>query len=38
MIQYVFDDEVRNPPLSDSLFKFIKPPGAVMVDPARGNQ
>jgi outer membrane lipoprotein carrier protein len=38
VIQYVFDGEVRNPPLSDNLFKFVKPPGAVMIDPARGNQ
>jgi outer membrane lipoprotein-sorting protein len=38
VIQYVFDGEVRNPPLSESLFKFIKPLGAVMIDPARGNQ
>jgi len=38
VIRYAFDGEIRNPPLSDSLFKFIKPPGAVMLDPARGNQ
>jgi len=36
--QFVFDGEQKNPPLSDSLFKFVKPPGAVMIDPARGNQ
>jgi outer membrane lipoprotein carrier protein len=38
VIQYVFDGEVKNPFLSESLFKFVKPPGAVMLDPARGNQ
>jgi len=38
VMQYVFDGEVKNPPLSEALFKFVKPPGAVMVDPVRGNQ
>jgi outer membrane lipoprotein carrier protein len=38
LIQYVFDGEILNPPLSDSLFKFVKPPGAVMVDSTRGNK
>ncbi len=35
-MQYAFDGEVRNPSLPDSLFKFTKPPGAVVVP--RGNQ
>ncbi len=35
-IQYVFDDEKLNPPLTDSLFQFIKPAGAVMDDQTRG--
>jgi outer membrane lipoprotein carrier protein len=38
VIQYVFDGEIRNPSLSENLFKFVKPPGAVLVDSARGNQ
>jgi outer membrane lipoprotein carrier protein len=38
VIQFVFDGEKLNPRLSDSLFKFVKPPGAVMVDSTRGNQ
>jgi outer membrane lipoprotein carrier protein len=35
-IEYVFDDEARNPALSDSLFKFVKPPGAI--DSTRANK
>jgi outer membrane lipoprotein carrier protein len=35
-MQYVFDGETLNPPLADSLFRFVKPPGAVMVDSTRG--
>jgi outer membrane lipoprotein carrier protein len=38
VIQYVFDGEQKNPPLSDNFFRFVKPPGAVMVDGGRGNQ
>jgi outer membrane lipoprotein carrier protein len=37
-IQYVFDGEKLNPPLPDTLFRFVKPPGAVMVDSTRGKQ
>lgn len=37
VFQYVFEGEQRNPPLSDSLFKFVKPPGAVVIDSAHGN-
>jgi outer membrane lipoprotein carrier protein len=36
--QFVFDGEQRNPPLPDNLFKFTPPPGAVLLDSARGNQ
>jgi outer membrane lipoprotein carrier protein len=36
VIQYVFDVEMLNQPLADNLFKFVKPPGAVMVDSTRG--
>jgi outer membrane lipoprotein carrier protein len=36
VIECVFDGEQRNPALSDNLFKFTKPPGAVVVP--RGNQ
>jgi outer membrane lipoprotein carrier protein len=38
VIQYTFESEQKNPPMSDSLFKFVKPPGAVIVDSTRGNQ
>ncbi len=31
VIDYVFDGEVKNPPLADNLFKFALPPGAVVV-------
>jgi outer membrane lipoprotein carrier protein len=34
---YVFDGEKKNPPLSDSLFKFTKPAGAIVVDATHGN-
>ena len=30
--KFVFDGEVANPPLKESLFVFVKPPGAVVVD------
>lgn len=29
---FMFEDEVTNPPLAASLFKFVKPPGAVIND------
>lgn len=29
---FVFDGEIANPPLKESLFKFVLPPGAVVVD------
>lgn len=29
---FTFDGEVANPPLKDSLFKFVLPPGAVVVE------
>ncbi len=38
VIDFVFDDEKLNPPVDENLFKFVKPPGAVMVDATRGNQ
>lgn len=38
VIQYVFDGETLNPPLTDNLFKFTKPPGATMVDSTRGKE
>jgi len=34
-MQYVFDGEMLNPPLADNLFRFVKPPGAVLVDSTR---
>jgi hypothetical protein len=34
-MQYVFDSESLNPPLADSLFRFVKPPGAVMTTPGK---
>jgi outer membrane lipoprotein carrier protein len=37
-IQFVFEDEKLNQPLPDSLFRFVKPPGAVMVDSTRGKK
>jgi outer membrane lipoprotein carrier protein len=38
VIQFVFDDEKLNPSLNDSLFQFVKPPGAVLDDQTRGNK
>lgn len=32
---FVFDGEVANPRLQDSLFKFVLPPGAVVVEAAK---
>ena len=38
VLDYMFDGEQRNPPLMDSLFKFVLPAGAVLIDDTRGNQ
>ena len=35
---FVFGGEQRNPPLADSLFKFVPPRGAVLTASTRGNQ
>jgi outer membrane lipoprotein carrier protein len=38
VIDFVFDDEKLNPPVDENLFKFVKPPGAVMDDQTRGKK
>jgi outer membrane lipoprotein carrier protein len=35
VIEYTFDDEKRNPPIPDSLFRFTPPSGVKVVDPLR---
>jgi outer membrane lipoprotein carrier protein len=35
--QYSFENEKKNPPISDDLFHFKAPPGVQVVDKSRGN-
>ena len=37
VLDYVFEDEERNPPLNGGLFKFVKPAGAIVNDETHGN-
>ena len=34
---YTFDNEKKNPPVSDDMFHFRPPPGAQVIDESRGN-
>ncbi len=31
-IEFVFDNEKKNPPVPDAMFRFVPPPGAEYLD------
>ena len=35
VLEFIFDNEIRNPPLKDAMFRFTPPPGAEYVDSSK---